>query len=396
MAGEDKRKLKEDIEYADEEIRKLEDEERQRKQRVELAAEEDLQTKSRILDRDIIDEGVERLSGDPGGDDDAGAKREEDKKKKKAGDVKDRYDEGYGVPLTVAPSYSQPPAGRVSAEPIAKAAAVTGTLHPPSKPTLIARSGAGSARELIIRRWDSYLKRRGERGQVKLKDVYQRMWLLSKAEASVREDTRGSLRALEDSSEARLVRMNELNNMQVQGRLKAAGEGELHNLEDQEAKRYILREKYLGGMPLAEQKKMTWLRPLGEGAYSVIPYTFLTTWDLLSTKERKIARWYYDNVLLRWQHAMVGRFIPKKAEMRWFKKKVKGEAERLFEDVDEEIYSEKKFAEMVKTGQAQLEDVEEELAGYDRFTVEEEKQIKKIFEEEITRQAELEKIIETY
>ncbi|MBU0762449.1 MAG: hypothetical protein KKD39_05435, partial [Candidatus Altiarchaeota archaeon] len=51
--------------------------------------------------------------------------------------------------------------------------------------------------------------------------------------------------------------------------------------------------------------------------------------------------------------------------------------EQLFDDMDEDIYSEKKFKEMVKKGTAQLEDMEEELSGYDRFTVSEEKEIQK-------------------
>ena len=65
----------------------------------------------------------------------------------------------------------------------------------------------------------------------------------------------------------------------------------------------------------------------------------------------------------------------------------------MFEDIDEEIYFEKQFFKQVKgsekerekirkMAQKQTEDLVEVMAGYDKFTVEEEKRIKKMFDKQ--------------
>ena len=74
----------------------------------------------------------------------------------------------------------------------------------------------------------------------------------------------------------------------------------------------------------------------------------------------------------------------------------KGDIEKLFDDVDEEIYMDKKFLKEHGVLQKKLEDIAEEIRGYDRFTVEEEKEIKKIFDEYIKKLEAEEKVEEAH
>jgi hypothetical protein len=355
MTDEDrKRRLREDIKLTEGELREIEAEKKQREERRELRLEDELRTKSKILQRPLM-EGKQKLSGDgPGGDDDKG-----------------------GV--------------RMEAE---GAAGTTTTTE--SKPQRVALTVGGMVEESIIRRWDSHLAEKGRREGVKLKDTYTRMWLESKRARLREERMLDRLRTIEENSDSRLNRMNELSRLKAQGARDPAEREEMRRLEEEEVARMWLRERVVRNLPLAEQKKLDWLHPLGDGAVNVMPYTYLTTSDLMSNKERAIARWYWDNFLLRWQHAVIATYLPKVPTLTWFKKKKKRAIESMFEDVDEEIYSDKAFAEMVKKGQAQLEDMEEELRGYDRFTVEEERQIRQLFEAEMRRQMALAKEQEMY
>ena len=167
-------------------------------------------------------------------------------------------------------------------------------------------------------------------------------------------------------------------------------------LEDQEALRYWLREKFVRKAPLTQQEKIPWLKPIGRGASEVVPYTILNSWDQLNPQARRAARWLADNYLLRYQNAIAANWLPKKPSLSWFKGKAKKGLETLFDDWNEEIYSDKKWKEAVKSGQAKLESLEEELSGYDQFTVDEEKKIASMLDAYLKSEASAAKEEEMY
>jgi hypothetical protein len=158
---------------------------------------------------------------------------------------------------------------------------------------------------------------------------------------------------------------------------------ELDELQDAEARRYQLREQLLSKMSAKKQKELGWVEPIADGAVGIMPYTYMTSWSMLPKDMRKAARWYFDNVLLRWQGAVMGQYQPRAPRLTWYKKQKQKGVEQLFDDIDEEIYFDKKWQEQVKKGTARLDDLEEELTGYDRFTVEEEEKIKKLVDQYI-------------
>lgn len=347
MRGDDKRRLKDDLKYTEEELRRLDLEERQREEHRELRVDEGLQPKSKIARRPLYEE--QEDSGEGG-------------KKKLSGDPDRRPDKG-----------------------------ILGVTYKDVAPVM-ANTPLGLLKEAIVRRWESALKLREKReGGARIDDVYTRMWLATKAEEVAEERMWHSLHKLEDTTDERVKKIKDLHLKDRSGTLSLKESEELRGLEDKEVTRYWLREHLIPTVPLHEQKGMEWLHTIGDGAAEVRPYSFITTWELMTEKQRNVWRWYKDNCLLRYQHLMVGYFIPKKADLGWFKKSAKSKFESLFEDVDEEIYSEKEFAKKVKEQQAQLEDVEEELTGYDRFTVEEEKKIQKLFQQHLKEVAELQK-----
>lgn len=114
----------------------------------------------------------------------------------------------------------------------------------------------------------------------------------------------------------------------------------------------------------------------------------LNRWDMLRKGDRLSTFFWYDQLRLRFQYAITrGEVLPRPSW--WKKKKIKIAIERLFEDVDEEIYFEEKFKKEVKGVEAEKkralaqsqksrEDLEEVLVGYDRFTVEEEEKIREM------------------
>lgn len=132
---------------------------------------------------------------------------------------------------------------------------------------------------------------------------------------------------------------------------------------------------------------------------------YITDWEKLDDAHRYWTIWEYDHVLLRVQYIMTAQYMPSPART-WWRKKVKADIERLYDDVDEEIYYEgqfmswvnktdserKKDLEMMKKAQ---DDLEEEVSGYDKFTVEEEKQIAAQTKKEIDRMMKVE-ITEEY
>ncbi|MBM3308944.1 MAG: hypothetical protein FJY77_01700 [Candidatus Altiarchaeales archaeon] len=108
------------------------------------------------------------------------------------------------------------------------------------------------------------------------------------------------------------------------------------------------------------------------------------TWALLRKEDKLTALFWYDQMKLRFQYAIRREYLP--TPSWWKKKKIKRDIERLFEDVDEEIYFEEKLVKEVKGHETQRkkiaarvqkekEDLEEVLTGYDKFTTEEEKKI---------------------
>jgi hypothetical protein len=118
------------------------------------------------------------------------------------------------------------------------------------------------------------------------------------------------------------------------------------------------------------------------------------TWALLSKKERQTALFQYDQVKLRYQYAIRREYQPRPSW--WKRKSIKEAVERMFEDVDEEIYYDERFEKAVKGQESQRlkelsriqksqENLEEVLAGYDQFTVDEEKKIAELTRSAIQR-----------
>ncbi|MFC2162759.1 hypothetical protein ACFLRF_03685 [Candidatus Altiarchaeota archaeon] len=133
-----------------------------------------------------------------------------------------------------------------------------------------------------------------------------------------------------------------------------------------------------------------------EGALKYVkPYLHLTTWDVVPSKYREAAFWWREQVLLRSQHNIVRRWNPKKYKMWWAQKKKKSTIEGMFDDMDEEIYSKKWFKDKGRM-MKELEDMEEEITGYDSFTVQEEKQMKKMYDNWVKEQQQWERLQEAY
>lgn len=123
-------------------------------------------------------------------------------------------------------------------------------------------------------------------------------------------------------------------------------------------------------------------------------------WAALRHNDRMSFLFWYDQLKLRYQYAITRAAKP---EPSWWKrKKIKIAIERLFEDIDEEIYFKEKFKKEVKGVEAEKkralareqqsrEDLGEVLAGYDRFTVEEERKIREMTQKAIERLLAVEK-----
>jgi len=324
-----------EIERTDRELQRQEHEEEEKKAR-KLNIEEDLRTKSMILQRPLIEDARRTGAASPS--------------------------RLFSVTGSVAPrGFEFPPYGR--------------TL-------------SGMMKEAVFRHWDSSLRMKPGLEATSHSNLAKRMWVTSNLEDVAEERMLQDLQRIEATAPARMSSIFSLNVRKSTGQITVAEEEELRHLEDTEASRYWLREKLLRRVPLEKQHTYDWLKPLG-GAYGVLPYTMITTWDTMSASRRRAALWYADNYLLRWQNAIVGTFLPKTPSLKWFQEaKIKG-IETQFEDWNEEIYSDKAWSEQVKKGQAELENIEEELRGYDQFTVAEERRITQIFTEYIRRETAL-------
>jgi len=122
--------------------------------------------------------------------------------------------------------------------------------------------------------------------------------------------------------------------------------------------------------------------------------TVKNTWSLLTKNEKLSALFQFDQVKLRYEYAIRREYAPKPSW--WKKKKIKMDIERLFEDIDEEIYFEEQLQKKVagaekeklaarSRAQKSQEDLEEVLSGYDKFTVEEEKKISEMTKKAIQK-----------
>jgi hypothetical protein len=218
----------------------------------------------------------------------------------------------------------------------------------------------------------------GRTEPLSIPDMSRKLWAARDFKAIMNERMLEDLRTIEKESQERLANIGALNAQKYKAGLSREEERELRRLEDTEAMRYWLREKLLRSVPIEKQREFDWLQPLGKGAFGVIPYTFITAWDMLPMDRRASTYWFADNQLLRWQTALVGQFLPRTPSMRWFRERAKHHFEKAFDDWNEELISDKKWMQMVKKGHAELEKMEEELVGYDQYTVSEERQIARL------------------
>lgn len=255
---------------------------------------------------------------------------------------------------------------------------MTGT-GPSTKKTLgfQASSLEDAMKEAVLRHWDSVLKEEAKYSG-HTPDIYsQRRWMFEGLSEVLNEKMLNDLHAIEDRTAQRHRGIKELNILNAQGLLDKDEQKELRRLEDEEALRYWLREKFIRRAPLERQKNIPWLQPLGRGAVGVIPYTVLNSWDLLTPSQKRASRWYADNYILRWQNLIVTQFLPKAPSLKWFKERP-SRIEKLFDDVKEEEAYYKRFRENFKKAQAVLESQEKELAEYDKITEDYEKKIAKM------------------
>jgi len=189
--------------------------------------------------------------------------------------------------------------------------------------------------------------------------------------------------------------------------LGAIGKDEITEVEQEEQRRLQdmeLRKTWLQSMLAerllpAERKQVPGMTdytikktPIHQRfGYEIKPYTRISSWDQMSQEQRRGFYWYYDNQILRFQGSITQR--PQKSGLWWVKRQLQSDAEMMFDDVDSEIYAYKTFQKDFKSRQKEFEDMEEELTGYDQFTVEEEKQIQSSVAQEIREMKEYEALL---
>jgi|GEM_PF-6225808 len=369
-----KKSLKEKVEAADEEIKKLDQAAQERLDR-QLEIDEEISVKSKLVERDIIEgkSHAPRL-GDGADDDD------------------DHVPVIGGLTQSIITG-EQASEGIVGGD----AMGATGSYPRPTMHRFDAVTLGMLSREVLATRYNANLEHKARSmGKETNTNIYKRAWAVTKIGEAKVDRMIHDLHGLEDRADTRIRKMNDLSKLRAEGNLSVAGDQQLRNLQKEEVSRYWIRQYVIADLPMQNQEKMNFMRPIGEGAFSVIPFTYMTHYNQLSLGQKKLVRWGRDNVLLRFQGQLAGKFIPKISASKWFGRKHKDDAESLLDDVDEDIYSDKVFAEQVKKNQAQLEDMEEELRGYDRFTVDEEKDIKKYVAEKVKEQAAFEKEAEWY
>ena|GEM_PF-2169779 len=198
----------------------------------------------------------------------------------------------------------------------------------------------------------------------------------------------GELEEISSKDFERKERIRKLNLIPKDEVSEIEGE-ELRRLRDIELKKTWLQSVLAERLLPKERENVAGMKdytiseiPLSQRfGFEIKPYTKISSWDLMTESQRRGFLWYVDNQILRIQRSIVK--TPQKSGLWWMKKKIQSDAEKMFDDVDEEIYCYKAFQKEMKKHQKELEDMEEELVGYDRFTVEEEKQIKSIVSKEM-------------
>jgi hypothetical protein len=410
-----RKRLDRDLRYTEEELRRLADEKRSRDER-KLTIEEDIRTKSKIQSRPLLEDKRKRLQEEAHGVDEAGMREEakgaaqtddrgglhagktgvHTETEAKGGGLADTSahdsDSSHDAAHDAGPGEASDDGGDGGGDGDA-----TGRRRRIPEPgPLYATNVPDMVKEAIVRHYDERLRQRGIRKGFTSDIVGRRRYLADIIDPLREERTLQDLKTIEERTPERTKRIRELNLLKAKGTIAGGENQELRRLEDEEAVRYWLRESVVMKRTIKEQRELGWMQPLGEGAFGVMPYTVLNTWDVMTAGARRSARWFADNQILRRQSAVVGQFIPKTPSLTWFQEKAKHKMESLFEDWDEEIYSDKKWREMVMKGQAQLEKIEEELSGYDQFTVEEERQIQRMFTDFIKKQMALAKEPEMY
>ncbi len=355
---------KKEIEALDEKLRKLEERDAERLE--ELTVEADLDIRARLIARDILDA------------------------KKKDNSEKD-------APISNSLTSSLISSATGTGGPVfSMPSGVTGTMGKPKAPRLHATSIKMLALEIFASRKNANLLYEAKMGKGGNANTYKRMWAVTQMGKARKEGMIEDLRVIEKRTSWRTTRMNALSHAKAEGSITPDQDLRLQKLQREEISRYWIRQNVVQDMPIHTQQKMNFLRPVGEGAYGVMPFTYLTRFDQLNMNQKKSVKWIYDNVILRFQGQIAGKFLPKVSGTKWFKDKQMGDVESQFDDIDEEIYSEKAFKKLVKKGQAQLEDMEEEISGYDKFTVQEEKDIKKYVSHKVAEMKAREKEQEWY
>ena len=364
--GRKGKSLAEKIREIDEEIEKIDRREEERVAR-NLEIDEEIAVKSRLDEREIIEE--------------------EPKKEKKSVDT---------VFAPVINVVEQPSFSSIVQTPKASLAAASGRSLKAQRVSFTAVSLEGLAKEVVARHFESKTRYKIAHEGMTNESRFQSMWNAKKMSEVAKEKMVDDLKGIEGRTKNRISRMNELSMKREVGGMSAQESIELKNLQKEEVNRYWIRQHVISDMPLRQQENMNFLRPVGEGAYGVMPVTYFTRYDQLDQTQKKASRWIYDNVMLRWQGSLYGKFVPKVSQAAWYKKKVTKDIENVLDDVDEEIYCDKEFQAALKKGQAQLEDMEEELTGYDRFTTSEEAEIKKYVSVKLKEQAATDKEPEFY
>jgi len=334
MSEDAQRKLEEDIRYVDEELRKL-DEDKKRQEEQKLAEEDDLDTKSKILSRPMIE--VARVGAAP-----------------------------KPQPLSETPTPQFFGVGVAGVSTVKQKA-----------PRLHADTIGGIVKEMLAMRWDKQLAQKQARGEGTPQDIYRRLFLSRWAQQAREEELFDDLRDIEIRSKSRIERINQLNIIKLNDELTGTLKTELELLQQEEARRYYLRQRLIPKIPVEDLKKIDWLEPIGDGAFGVIPYTYLTQWDLITPEMRRAQYWYYDNLMLRWQMVILGHWAPKDAKLPSVTLGKPTALEKLFDgEKKAEEYANKKFSEQVKKFLANIKQIADEMKALDKLSEAEEKKIR--------------------
>ncbi|MBU0761602.1 MAG: hypothetical protein KKD39_01125, partial [Candidatus Altiarchaeota archaeon] len=272
----DSEAFKKEIAAVEEEIKRLERQEEERAEK-QIQLDEEIDVKSKLIEREILQ--AQKNKKDPD-------EKEEDK---------------YISPLILRlQEYEMPPATDKNSK------ADTGYVSAPKVPRISAISFGGMLRETFARHMNARWEHQMETHGFTYKNMFNRMWSMDQVDSGRKEAMTRDLKIIEDRTASRITRMNELSLKKAGGNITVSEERQLRTLEKEEISRYWMRQTLINDLNLPEQEKMNWLRPIGDGAYGVLPFTIVTQWDKLDLSQKGGVRWMYDNVLIRWQRALYG------------------------------------------------------------------------------------------